>query len=95
MGIPKLQRSSRRDFFREKAQVCGILASKTKLDEVEHHVFAESSRINSTFGGNFIDMLRFQLVLEIIEKENLLRKCSETRRILLEGLQKLQAKFHT
>ena len=40
--------------FGEKAQVCGILASKTKLDEVEHHVFAESSRINSTFGGNFM-----------------------------------------
>jgi L-lysine 6-transaminase len=53
----------------EKAQVCGILASKTKLDEVEHHVFAESSRINSTFGGNFIDMLRFQLVLEISKKK--------------------------
>ena len=39
-------------------------------------------------------MLRFQLVLEIIEKK-IFRKCTETRRILLEGLQKLQAKFHT
>ena len=79
--------------FGKKAQVCGILASKTKLDEVEHHVFAESSRINSTFGGNFIDMLRFQLVLEIIEKENLLENVQKQGEFLLEGLQKLQAKF--
>jgi L-lysine 6-transaminase len=81
------------DSFGKKAQVCGILASKTKLDEVEHHVFAESSRINSTFGGNFIDMLRFQLVLEIIEKENLLENVQKQGEFLLEGLQKLQAKF--
>ena len=79
--------------FGKKAQVCGILASKTKLDEVEHHVFAESSRINSTFGGNFIDMLRFQLVLEIIEKENLLENVQKQGEFLLEGLQKLQEKF--
>ncbi|WP_257094458.1 aminotransferase class III-fold pyridoxal phosphate-dependent enzyme [Sphingobacterium sp. E70] len=36
--------------FGKKAQVCGILASKEKFDQVEHHVFKESSRINSTFG---------------------------------------------
>ena len=79
--------------FGKKAQVCGILANKEKLDQVEHHVFAESSRINSTFGGNFIDMLRFQLVLEIIEKENLLDNVQKQGAFLLEGLQKLQEKY--
>ena len=79
--------------FGKKAQVCGILANKEKLDQVEHHVFAESSRINSTFGGNFIDMLRFQMVLEIIEKENLLDNVQKQGAFLLEGLQKLQEKY--
>jgi len=79
--------------FGKKTQVCGILANKEKLDQVEHHVFAESSRINSTFGGNFIDMLRFQLVLEIIEKENLLKNVQKQGAFLLEGLQKLQEKY--
>ncbi len=79
--------------FGKKTQVCGILANKEKLDQVEHHVFAESSRINSTFGGNFIDMLRFQLVLEIIEKENLVAHAKEMGAFLLKGLQNLQEKY--
>ena len=29
------------------------------IDEIENNVFTESSRINSTFGGNFVDMIRF------------------------------------
>ncbi|OJX30637.1 MAG: L-lysine 6-transaminase [Chryseobacterium sp. 36-9] len=79
--------------FGKKAQVCGILANKEKLDEVEHHVFKESSRINSTFGGNFIDMLRFQLVLEIIENENLIENSRVVGEFLLNGLKKLEQKF--
>lgn len=79
--------------FGKKTQVCGILANKEKLNEVENHVFAESSRINSTFGGNFIDMLRFQLVLEIIEKENLLENVQKQGDFLLKGLQNLQEKY--
>ncbi len=79
--------------FGKKAQVCGILANKEKLDEVEHHVFKESSRINSTFGGNFIDMLRFQLVLEIIENENLVENSRIVGEFLLEGLKQLEQKY--
>ena len=79
--------------FGKKTQVCGILANKEKLDEVEHHVFVESSRINSTFGGNFIDMLRFQLVLEIIENESLVENSKVVGEFLLEGLLKLEQKF--
>lgn len=79
--------------FGKKTQVCGILANKEKLDEVEHHVFVESSRINSTFGGNFIDMLRFQLVLEIIENENLIENSRVVGEFLLDGLKKLAQKY--
>lgn len=56
--------------FGKKTQVCGILAGK-KLDEVDGHVFQTSSRINSTWGGNLVDMVRFDRILEIIEEENL------------------------
>jgi len=62
--------------FGKKTQVCGILANREKFDRVEHHVFKESSRINSTFGGNLVDMVRFRLILEIIEKENLVEKAA-------------------
>ncbi len=79
--------------FGKKTQVCGILANKEKLDEVENHVFRESSRINSTFGGNFMDMLRFQLILEVIEKENLVENSRLVGEFLLDGLSKLEQKF--
>ncbi|MBU8882388.1 L-lysine 6-transaminase [Kaistella sp. DKR-2] len=79
--------------FGKKAQVCGVLANKEKFDEIPQNVFRESSRINSTFGGNFIDMLRFQLVLEVIEKENLVENARIVGEYLLEGLQKLQQQF--
>jgi L-lysine 6-transaminase len=79
--------------FGKKAQVCGVLANKEKFDEIPNNVFKESSRINSTFGGNFIDMLRFQLVLEVIEKENLVENAKVVGEYLLEGLQNLAHKY--
>ena len=57
--------------FGKKSQVCGIVASE-RIDEVNRHVFAEPSRINSTWGGNLVDMVRCTRYLEIIEEENLL-----------------------
>ena len=56
--------------FGKKTQVCGILAGK-RLDEVEDHVFKMGSRINSTWGGNLVDMVRFDRILEIIEEDGL------------------------
>jgi len=78
--------------FGKKAQVCGMLANK-RVDEVEQNVFSESSRINSTFGGNLTDMVRFQLILEIIENENLLENARDMGNILLKGLQNLTVEF--
>lgn len=79
--------------FGKKAQVCGVLANKEKFDEIPNNVFRESSRINSTFGGNFIDILRFQLILEVIEKENLVENARVVGEYLLQGLQNLAQKF--
>ncbi|ACU07493.1 probable L-lysine aminotransferase [Flavobacteriaceae bacterium 3519-10] len=79
--------------FGKKTQVCGVLANKEKFNEIPKNVFRESSRINSTFGGNFIDMLRFQLTLEVIENENLVENARIVGDYLLEGLEKLAAEF--
>ncbi|MDT3406043.1 UNVERIFIED_CONTAM: 4-aminobutyrate aminotransferase-like enzyme [Pseudacidovorax intermedius] len=88
-----ISRPNRTSFLSErKTQVCGILANREKFDEVPDNVFRESSRINSTFGGNFIDMLRFQLVMEVIEKENLIDNARTVGEYLLEKLQELARK---
>ena len=79
--------------FGKKTQVCGILANKEKMDEISNNVFRESSRINSTFGGNSVDMLRLQLILEVIEKEKLVENAAEMGDYLLNGLKRLQAQF--
>lgn len=79
--------------FGKKTQVCGILANKEKLDRVPDNVFKESSRINSTFGGNYIDMIRFKLILEVIEQENLLENVNVQGAFLKSELEKLQSEF--
>lgn len=79
--------------FGKKTQVCGILANKEKFDEVPQNVFRESSRINSTFGGNFVDMMRLKLILEVIENENLVENARVVGDYLLNGLQELARKY--
>lgn len=74
--------------FGKKTQVCGILASR-RVDEVEDNVFRLPSRINSTFGGNLVDMVRFGRYLEIIEKEDLVGNAARIGRVILDGLHEL------
>ena len=78
--------------FGKKTQCCGIFAGK-RLDEVENNVFQESSRINSTWGGNLVDMVRFTIYLEIIEKENLIEKAQSNGEYLLNQLVTLQQDY--
>ena len=78
--------------FGKKTQVCGIFASN-RLNEVEGHVFKESSRLNSTWGGNLVDMVRFTIYLEIIERENLLDQVKENGAYLKLGLESLQKNY--
>ncbi|MCB0271646.1 MAG: L-lysine 6-transaminase [Bdellovibrionales bacterium] len=61
--------------FGKKAQVAGC-ASTSRVDEVEKNVFHESSRINSTWGGNLVDFMRVQKYLEIIEEDGLVQNAS-------------------
>ena len=78
--------------FGKKTQICGIFVSD-RVDDVENNVFHESSRLNSTFGGNIVDMVRFTLYLEVIEKEGLVQIAAENGEYVLDKLQALQKKY--
>ncbi len=75
--------------FGKKMQVCGIMAGK-KIDSVENNVFVESSRINSTWGANLVDMVRSQRFLEIIEEENLVENAKKVGNYFQDQLFKIQ-----
>jgi L-lysine 6-transaminase len=74
--------------FGKKAQVCGIIVGP-RVDEVPDNVFRVSSRINSTWGGNLVDMVRGQRYLEIIAEDNLVENAGTMGRALLDGLLKV------
>ena len=78
--------------FGKKTQVCGMLAGD-KIYNLEDNVFKESSRINSTFGGNLIDMYRFKLILEIIDNESLLDNTIKMGNYLLDSIASLADEF--
>ena len=74
--------------FGKKTQVCGIYVSD-RIDEVPDNVFARSSRINSTWGGNLVDMVRARRFIEIIEKEDLGNHIAAMGERLVSGLRML------
>jgi len=76
--------------FGKKSHVCGIIANK-RIDEVEDNVFTESSRINSTFGGNLVDMVRATRILEIIEEEKLVDHTAKMGDVMVDGLDSISA----
>ncbi|MFL2988246.1 MAG: L-lysine 6-transaminase [Candidatus Neomarinimicrobiota bacterium] len=78
--------------FGKKTQVCGILAGD-RVNEVEKNVFKRSSRINSTFGGNLTDMVRFKIILETIKEFDLLENARNNGEYLLKEITKLEEEF--
>lgn len=78
--------------FGKKTQVCGVMAGR-RVDDVADNVFAVSSRINSTWGGNLTDMVRSRRILETIEGEQLMPHAAELGRYLLGRLVDLAAEF--
>ncbi len=77
--------------FAKKTQICGIAAGP-RVDEIDS-VFRISSRINSTWGGNLVDMVRCQQYIEIIEEEDLIGNAARVGGRLLDGLRRLEAIF--
>ncbi len=78
--------------FGKKMQICGIFAGE-RVDEVENNVFHESSRLNSTWGGNVVDMVRITLYMEIIAAENLVDQAATNGDYLVAKLHDIQADF--
>ena len=75
--------------FGKKAQVCGVMAGP-RIDEVKDNAFRLSSRLNSTWGGNFTDMVRSTHFLRIIEKEHLVENAAKVGGYFLDQLRDLQ-----
>jgi L-lysine 6-transaminase len=73
--------------FGKKMQICGILVSN-RVDEVEQNVFKVPSRINSTWGGSLVDMVRATKILEIIAEDNLCQNARDTGDYLQQQLLK-------
>ncbi len=78
--------------FGKKTQVCGVMAGG-RVDEIADNVFAVSSRINSTWGGNLVDMVRSRRILEVIETDGLFARAAERGRYLGDRLEDLAAEF--
>jgi L-lysine 6-transaminase len=74
--------------FGKKVQVCGTAARLNRLDEVEN-VFRQPSRINSTFGGNLVDMVRTTRFIEIIEEEQLLNHAASLGKKITQQLEQI------
>ncbi|MDR1916847.1 MAG: L-lysine 6-transaminase [Synergistaceae bacterium] len=79
--------------FGKKSQICGI-AVGPKVDEVKNNCFTVSSRINSTWGGTVVDMVRSTKYLEIYRDQNVLDYVSGTAGpALINGLEELRREF--
>ena len=78
--------------FGKKTQVCGMMVGE-RVDEIKDNVFNVPSRLNSTWGGNLIDMVRCQKYLEVIDEENLIKNAETQGNYLLEGLEELSQKY--
>jgi len=62
-----------------------------RVDEVADNVFAVSGRINSTWGGGLVDMVRSRRILEIIETEGLIEAAAVKGARFLTGLESIVA----
>ncbi|GGK76208.1 L-lysine 6-transaminase [Sphaerisporangium melleum] len=78
--------------FAKKVQVGGIMAGR-RVDEVPGNVFQTSGRINSTWGGGLVDMVRSRRMLEIIERDGLIARAAVLGERLLGGLRELEIRF--
>lgn len=83
--------------FGKKVQLGGMMASGEKLSRIKENVFASlpegKSRLNSTWGGNLVDMVRSTRILQIIEEENLTDNVAAMGETFLEGLSNLTEMF--
>ena len=78
--------------FGKKTQVCGFMCGP-RIDDVKDNVFRVSSRLNSTWGGTLVDMVRCQRYLEIMAEEHLLDNAAARGAELLLALESMAKEF--
>lgn len=77
--------------FAKKVQLGGIMAGR-RVDEVPDNVFQVSGRINSTWGGGLVDMVRARRILEIIERDDLVANAAAVGSWFLAELRELEVR---
>src|SRR5262249_3293509 len=80
--------------FGKKVQVAGC-AVGPRVDEISENVFRVPSRINSTWGGNLIDMIRCTRILQIMEEDRILESVTEVGAYFQSRLQAWAQKTST
>jgi L-lysine 6-transaminase len=78
--------------FGKKSQACGVMAGP-RIDEVKDNAFRLPSRLNSTWGGNFTDMVRSTHFMQIIEKEKLVENAHLMGERIVKSLHTIAAEF--
>ncbi|MBC8984837.1 L-lysine 6-transaminase [Pedobacter sp. N36a] len=78
--------------FGKKMQICGILVGH-KVDQIANNVFHVPSRINSTWGGNLVDMVRSTQILQIVEEDQLCNNATVVGQYLQENLAQFAQKY--
>ncbi|MHB8457639.1 MAG: L-lysine 6-transaminase [Acidimicrobiales bacterium] len=74
--------------FGKKVQLGGVMAGR-RVDEIADNVFRVPSRINSTWGGNLVDMVRSTRLLELIEETDAIANARDTGAHLLARVEAL------
>ncbi|NUT30778.1 MAG: L-lysine 6-transaminase [Streptomyces sp.] len=77
--------------FAKKVQLGGIMAGR-RVDQVPDNVLRVSGRINSTWGGGLVDMVRSRRILEIIERDDLVAHAAAMGSWFLAGLRDLEVR---
>jgi L-lysine 6-transaminase len=78
--------------FGKKVQLGGIMAGR-RVNEIPDNVFTISGRINSTWGGGLVDMVRSRRLLEVIERDQLFDRSAATGAWFLAELDEVGARF--
>ncbi len=78
--------------FGKKSQICGFICGP-RVDDIQDNVFHVSSRLNSTWGGTLVDMVRSQRLLEVMAEERLVENATARGAELQAGLETLAKDF--
>jgi L-lysine 6-transaminase len=78
--------------FGKKTHICGFMASR-RIDDILDNVFKKASRINSTFGGNLVDMVRSKRIFEVIHEDGLVENARVQGEYLLGQVNNLTMEF--